>query len=273
MIIYQNSKKGFINDVRDNLIADKIEQEFKNHKIAHNNHAEYQSWCNSLQYMRNALDDEEIDNECRIAIEYQIPLTSKRVDFLIGGKDRNGRSNILVVELKQWEDSEETDHDYLVRAFTGGALRTVTHPSYQAYSYAKIISNFNEDVYKEDVSLLPCSYLHNYEEENRSHIDNDFYKNAIELAPIFLKSDAVKFRSFIKRYIVKKGGEDILLKIENGKLRPSKALQDSLSSMLRGNEEFYLIDEQKVVYETVKKLVTSYVSSINKGLAESKNTQ
>lgn len=270
MIIYQNSKKGFINDVRDNLIADKIEQEFKNHKIAHNNHAEYQSWCNSLQYMRNALDDEEIDNECRIAIEYQIPLTSKRVDFLIGGKDRNGRSNILVVELKQWEDSEETDHDYLVRAFTGGALRTVTHPSYQAYSYAKIISNFNEDVYKEDVSLLPCSYLHNYEEENRSHIDNDFYKNATELAPIFLKSDAVKFRSFIKRYIVKKGGEDILLKIENGKLRPSKALQDSLSSMLRGNEEFYLIDEQKVVYETVKKLVTSYVSSINKGLAESK---
>ncbi len=264
MIIYQNSKKGFIEDVRDDLIADKIEEEFKNHNISHNNPAEYRAWTNSLQYMRNALDDEEIDNDCRVAIEYQIPLTSKRVDFLIAGKAKDGKANVLVVELKQWEDSEPTDHDYLVRAYTGGAIRTVTHPSYQAYSYAKIISNFNEDVYKEDISLMPCSYLHNYEEKNRCHIDNPFYKNAIQLAPIFLKSDAIKFRSFIKQYIVKKGGEDILLKIENGKLKPSKALQDSVSSMLNGNEEFYLIDEQKVAYEMIMNLVRKYISKVNK---------
>ena len=38
--------------------------------------------------------------------------------------------------------------------------------------------------------------------------------------------------------------------IENGKIKPSKSLQDALSSMLKGNEEFVMIDDQKLVYET-----------------------
>ncbi len=265
MIIYQNTKQGFIDDVRDNLIADKIEEEFKNHNISHNNLSEYKAWSNSLMFMRNVLDEEKIDSECKVAIEYQIPLTSKRVDFLISGLDEENNKNVVVVELKQWEDSEICEQDYLVRTFTAHANRVVTHPSYQAYSYAKIISNFNEDVDKDNISLYPCAYLHNYKEENRSHIDNDFYKNALELAPMFLKNDTKKFREFLKKYIVKKADEDLLFKIENGKLRPSKSLQDSLSNMLKGNKEFYLIDEQKVVYETVKQTVTKIIKKINSG--------
>ncbi len=257
MILYKNTKQGFFEDIKNNLIADKIEEEFNNHQLSHNNIAEYRAWTNSLPYMRNALDDDEIDKDCTVAIEYQIPLTSKRVDFLIAGKDKDNHSNIIVVELKQWEDSELTDHDYLVRAYTGGAYRLVTHPSYQAYSYAKIISNFNEDILLSRISLYPCSYLHNYKERNREHIENDFYQKAIELSPIFLKRDAVKFRNFIKKYVVRKGEDDLLLKVENGKLKPSKSLQDSISSMMKGNEEFCLIDEQMVVYQMVKEKVLS----------------
>ena len=66
------------------------------------------------------------------------------------------------------------------------------------------------------------------------------------------------------KYIKKKDGIDILMKIENGKLKPAKALQYSVASMLRGNEEFYLIDEQKVAYETIKKLVSNSLKESNK---------
>ena len=38
--------------------------------------------------------------------------------------------------------------------------------------------------------------------------------------------------------------------IDNGKIRPSKSLQDALSNMLKGNREFVMIDDQKLVYET-----------------------
>ena len=259
MIIYENTKGGFIDDIRCGYIAQKIENEFSRHNISHNNDAEYRSWANSLMFMRNIIDDNEIDDDIKLAIEYQIPLTSKRVDFIIAGKDEDSNNNVVIVELKQWEDSEITDREDLVKTFTGNAKRTVIHPSYQAYSYAKIIETFNEDVYKEDIKLEPCAYLHNYKETNRSHIDNELYSNAISLAPIFLSEDVVKLRNFIKKYIRKKDNIDLLMKIDHGKLKPAKALQDSLASMLKGNKEFYLIDEQKVAYETVKKLVEHVV--------------
>ena len=255
MIIYENTKRGFINDVNKGYIADKIEQAFLMMNLSHSNLSEYRAWANSLMYMRLVLDDEEIEDDCKLAIEYQIPLTSKRVDFLIAGKDEFDNNNIVVVELKQWEDCTPTQRPDIVLAYTGGAERAVCHPSYQAYSYAKIIENFNEEVNKESVFLKPCAYLHNFKEINRHNIEHKNYKDTISLAPIFLNRDIDKLKKFIKTYIRKKDNIDLLLKIENGKLKPAKALQDSLVSMLKGNKEFYLIDEQKVAYETVRKLV------------------
>lgn len=264
MIIYRNTKGGFINDVRDNIIADKIVEAFAVQGLAKRSESEVRSWANSLQFMRNAIDDHEIDDSCDIAIEYQVPLTSKRVDFLIAGVDSNHHNNIIVVELKQWEDSGKTSRADIVTAFVGGNTRAVTHPSYQAYSYAKIIENFNEEVSKHDIHLYPCAYLHNYKEQNRPNIDCTLYRTAIELAPVFLHNDTAKLRNFIKHYIHQKDGIDLLMKIENGKLKPAKALQDSLVSMLQGNTEFYLIDEQKVTYETIKRLVANCLKVNNR---------
>ena len=263
MIIYENTRGGFINDIRTGSIATKVQNAFERHGIHHNNDAEYRAWSNSLMFMRNVLDDDDIPEDVSLAVEYQIPLTSKRVDFLIAGKDGAGTDNVVVVELKQWEDSGMTSRPDVVTAFTGGANRAVCHPSYQAYSYAKIIENFNEDVYRRNIQLRPCAYLHNYREENRPHIDNALYREAVSVAPVFLQDDVIKLRSFIKTYIKEKDGIDLLMKIDHGKLKPAKALQDSLVSMIRGNQEFFLIDEQKVAYETVRKLVERAVRRAN----------
>ncbi len=259
MIIYENTRGGFINDIRSGTIASKVENAFELHGIHHNNDAEFRSWANSLMFMRNVLDDDAIPEDITLAVEYQIPLTSKRVDFLLAGKDENETDNVVVVELKQWEDSGMTSRPDVVTAFTGGSNRAVCHPSYQAFSYAKIIENFNEVVDRNHIRMRPCAYLHNYREVNRSHIDNDLYREAVSAAPVFLQEDVAKLRTFIKTYIKKKDGIDLLMKIDHGKLKPAKALQDSLASMIKGNQEFLLIDEQKVAYETVKKLVEKAV--------------
>ncbi len=260
MIIYQNTKGGFTQDVRNNKIAQKIEDAFYEHCVSHNNSAEYRSWANSMQYMCNVLDDSAISDDCNIAIEYQIPLTGRRIDFLIAGVDDNNQNNVVIVELKQWETSEPTTSSGVVRAYTGGALRSVTHPSYQAYSYARSIECFNEAVEEDHIHFFPCAYLHNYKESSRSNIDSPHYADAVNSAPLFLSEDCTKLRSFIKRYIHQRAGKDLLMCIENGKLRPSKSLQDTLTSMLHGNEEFFLIDEQKVAYELVKKALDKAIS-------------
>jgi hypothetical protein len=90
--------------------------------------------------------------------------------------------------------------------------------------------------------------LHNYSPDNI--ITNSFYSEHIEKAPIFLKPDALKLREFIKKFIKYGDSNDILYRIENGRFRPSKQLADSLASMLEGNEEFVMIDDQKVVLES-----------------------
>ena len=264
MLIYTGSKKQFDKDVKTNLIATKIEQAFMDHRISHNNNREYLSWENSLRHMQAVLDDPSFGEGISIAVEYQIPTTSKRVDFIIAGADGDGRENVVVVELKQWEEATGTNKDGVVKAFTGGQLREVAHPSYQAYSYAKTIENFNQTVQDEHINIMPCAYLHNYCEQKRNELDNPQYREIIELSPLYIKDEQLKLRRFIQKYVTRSAGSNILYRIDNGKIRPSKALQDTLASMLAGNEEFFMIDEQKVVYETIKKLVLESADSEKK---------
>lgn len=51
--------------------------------------------------MSNVLTDGDISDDVSVAIEYQIPRTSKRVDFIIAGSDNNENDNVIIVELKQ----------------------------------------------------------------------------------------------------------------------------------------------------------------------------
>lgn len=264
MIVYKNNVKGFVEDVRDNIISDRIEEKIKRLGISGGSEQEVRSWANSLQYVRNVVDDKEIDSECEIAIEYQIPLTSKRVDFLISGINNDGQKNVIIMELKQWENCEPIDNYCLVKAYFKGGMKVVAHPSYQAFSYARIIGNFNEEIFRSDIQLYPLAYLHNFKEIYKDNIINEKYQEVIDEAPVFIKTDTKKLRDYIKGYLTKSCG-GLIQKIDYGKIRPSKSLQDSIVSMIKGNKEFTLIDEQIVAFESIKKIV-------NQSLGQGKNT-
>ncbi|ODA41865.1 ATP/GTP binding protein [Desulfosporosinus sp. BG] len=255
MLIYSGTKQQFDQDVLNDSIAHKIDYQFRIRGLSHENVSEFVSWENSLKKMQSVLADPDFGSDINIAVEYQIPMTSKRVDFLIAGTNYQDEENVVIVELKQWEEAGKTSRDGIVTAYTGRMVRAVTHPSYQAYSYAKTIENFNATVQDENISLYPCAYLHNYKKSKLDEIVSPLYQEVINLAPLYIKSEEVKLRNFIKKYVTKSSKSNLLFKIENGKIRPSKALQDTLASMLNGNEEFVMIDEQKVVFETVKRLV------------------
>jgi len=248
MIVYHGSKKTFTDDVLTNVIEDRIYQAFQDNLGRRTSRSEVESWKNSMMYMNNIMIDPDIPSDAQISIEYQIPLTSKRIDFLISGKDHQNNEYVIVIELKQWQEAKLSEKDAIVSTWLGGSLVETAHPSYQAWSYVQLLNGFNETVQEENIILKPCAYLHNYSSDNQ--IDNDSYKDYLDKAPLFLKSDVLKLREFVKKYIKYGDDKDILFRIDNGKLRPSKQLADSLSSMLKGNEEFIMIDNQKVVYET-----------------------
>lgn len=251
MIVYEATKDEFLKDVFDDELVNNIISNY-NSKIGRINEREVRSWDNSMQYMYRVLSDSEIPNDAGVAIEFKIPHTSKRVDFLISGTDQDARQSIVIVELKQWETVEKIrGKEAIVKTVINRAVRETTHPSYQAWSYAALIKDYNENAQKEEIQLYPCAYLHNYiNQGEQDPLTDRVYEYYIEEAPVFIKGDSGKLRDFIKRYIKHGDNKEILYTIDKGRIRPSKSLQDSLNSMLQGNQEFVMIDDQKVVYET-----------------------
>ena len=139
MIVYHATKKQFVQDVFDNTIADDIDNAFYAHLGRHTSPNEKRSWQNSMQYMYKVMDSPQLPDDAGIAIEYQIPLTSKRIDFIVGGNDEFGRGNLVIIELKQWEKARFADKpDLVVTRFEHGEAET-SHPSYQAWSYAYML--------------------------------------------------------------------------------------------------------------------------------------
>lgn len=247
MIVYQATKSVFSNDVLEDRIDEKILMFFKKQLNRTTSSREIASWRNSMQYMDKVLSDESIPADCGIAIEYQLPHLSKRLDFIVTGQGEDNQEYAILIELKQWSEATLSEKDGMVNTFVGKRIGEHIHPSYQAWSYASLLQNFNETVTEEEINLQPCAYLHNYVSDQV--MTHEHYKEYIEKAPVFLKGDAVKLRDFIKQFVKYGDKNDILYRIENGNIKPSKRLADSMASMIKGNKEFVMIDDQKMVYE------------------------
>lgn len=249
MIIYEATKGEFVDDVTRDIIADKIYQSFQS-RIGLTSPQEIRSWRNSMEYMNKVLNTSEFPDGCGVAIEYKIPRTNNRIDFILTGLDDNDNKSAIIIELKQWNDEVEaiTDRDGIIRTqYYGG--RYIEHPSYQAWSYSRLILDYNESVQSSAVKLYPCAYLHNYPIQPNDQIKHEVYRDYLLKSPVFAKGDVFKLRNFIGKYIKKPDQKRVLYIIENGKIRPSKSLQDSLNKMLNGNDEFTMIGEQKVIFE------------------------
>ncbi|WP_458455849.1 DNA/RNA helicase domain-containing protein [Methanobrevibacter sp.] len=254
MIVYEATKAEFVDSVFSGSITDEIYEMYQQ-KIGKSGKSQIMSWENSMQYMYRVLEDKEIPDDCGVAIEFTIPTTSKRIDFIITGLNQFQDDSVVIIELKQWSEAYKVDgKDGVVKTILGGGLRETTHPSYQVWSYASLIKNFNQTVDEDEIGLYPCAYLHNYDFDDDDPLTDEIYKPYFDEAPLYGKRDALKLRNFIKKYIKYGDNSDILIRIDNGKIRPSKKLQDTLSSMLDGNKEFIMIDEQKIAYELAVKM-------------------
>lgn len=249
MIVYSATRAEFTDDVKNNQISVRIRDVYLQKIGKSPPFGEILSWANSMQFMNNVLERGEIPADAHVAIEYRVPLTSKRVDFILTGQDDHDRNNVLIVELKQWSEVKATDKDGIVESYVGGGIRELTHPSYQAWTYAALIEDFNVEVQEGDIELYPCAYLHNC--ADASVVKSDFYERYLKKAPVYIQGDEQKLAEFLSRYVRKGDRDKTMYRIEHGKIRPSKQLADHLQSLLSGNTEFQMIDDQKVVYETV----------------------
>ena len=248
MLAYLATKEQFLKDAP--TIEDIVKSAVKKNLNLSVGQAEYNAWRNSLgNAMSHAMNSSDIPNDSAIAVEYRLNGRKFRLDFIIAGLDSQGNESILIIELKQWTEVAFSELNEHVKTFVGGGLRDERHPSYQAWSYASHLKMFNEYVYSNSLEISACAYLHNC--ENHKVVNDDRYSDKLAKAPVFIKGQLSDLQGLISGKIRKGAGTEIMRRVEASPIRPSKQLAEAVGSMLDGNEEFVLLDEQKTVLEKI----------------------
>lgn len=254
MIVYRANKAQFIKESLSGRIADYVYAVYKT-RIGGSADSQISSWRSSLRAMGHVISDEAIPDDASVCVEYKLPNLGSRIDFLIAGKDEADNEHVVIVELKQWSDENVTpvvEMDLVKVRMKKNAEVLLPHPSYQAWSYAVMIQDYNETVQDENINLHPCSYLHSYMGYNGDKFLDGSCFDEINMAPVFTMYTHAELTDFIKKYIVKADDDNIMDRVDNGRIKPSKSLQNVIRNMLADNkQEFTLIDSQKEVFESI----------------------
>lgn len=252
MRLYSGSSRQFVDDTVHNQIAEKLKNAFFDYFRYNPSPSEINSWKNSLRSISQIFDYANLFDH-GVLLEYQLPLTSKRLDCMICGKDDQKIENAVIIELKQWDKCEETDGDNEVLTWVGGAKREVLHPSVQVGQYKMYLEDthtaFNSET--EPITLAACTYLHNYNYYSQDIIFSTKFNQALEKCPLFTADDVDKLKDYLVRKLVSGDGLSVLKKVEESKYRPSKKLMDHVGNIIKNKSEYVLLDEQLIVYDKV----------------------
>ena len=251
MRLYSGTSTQFIEDTVQNQIADKLKLAFFDYFRFNPSPGEINSWRNSLKAIcivfqyANLLDQ-------GVILEYQLPLSSKRLDCLICGKNVESRDNAVIIELKQWDRCEDAPGVNEVLTWVNGR-REVLHPSVQVGAYKTYLEDTHTAFHldKNPVELNACSYLHNYNYFSSDVLFSEKFEEALSSYPLFTADDVKKLRNYLLEKLENGRGIEVLTRIEEGKYRPSKKLMEHVGSMIKGRSEYILLDEQRIVYNKI----------------------
>ena len=265
MRLYAGSSQQFITDTIQNQISGKLKNSFFEYYRYNPSPAEVSSWRDSLRAMSQAIQYAGLTDH-GILLEYQLPLTSRRLDCMITGRDQSKQDRAIIVELKQWEICEEADGENEVLTWLGGAKREVLHPSAQVGRYAMYLQDTHTAFYEADpVSLEACAYLHNYSFAENDVLLADKFEDTVGKYPMFSCDDVSSLTDYLADALSSGEGIKVLNKIDRGNYRPSKKFMEHVGNVIRGKPQYVLLDEQLIAYDKV-------IASAQKGFHDKEKT-
>lgn len=252
MRIYEGTTSDFIQDALNNRIADRIKERFEDYYGRRANPGEVGAWTNSLQFLKNAVEHASPPDNM-VALEYELPYTTERIDCLLFGRGDDGNDNVIVIELKQWSDVKDCDIEDNVVTFVGGAERMVPHPSLQVRGYHYYLADFLEVFHQtpDSLALSSCVYCHNYPRTDDAVLLLPKFRDILEEFPVYTKDDFKALGEFLKSKIEKGNGIEVFGRFAASNIKPSKKLIELTSAMIAGQKVFNLIDDQITANNTI----------------------
>ncbi|GGP18460.1 ATP-binding protein [Nonomuraea glycinis] len=216
--------------------------------------SEVRSWQRSLPALARDLADAGL-HRVEMLVEYKLPLTSKRADVVLAGiHPRTGEDSYVVIELKQWsraEPSEAGEHLVIVDGMPGGEA---LHPAEQVRRYCEYMRDFLGALSSNPDTVYGAAYLH-----NAMDLDVDGLSDQVrdERSRLFTKQRRGEFLRYLSERLSDKPGAEAADRLLSSAVAPSKQLMTYASKEIREREQFTLLDEQQVAYETVMGAVDS----------------
>ena len=253
MQLYAGMSKDFISETVRNQIAETLRTAFSNYYRYQPSPAEVSSWRNSLRAMKDVMQVAAL-NDHGVLLEYQLPLSSKRLDCMVCGLDERASANAVIVELKQWDKCEDAEPENVVRTWVGGGHREVLHPSVQVGQYRLYLEDTHTAFHDGDdlIALSACSYLHNYALEERDPLLAPKFAQSLEHNPVFDRNGVDDLAQYLSGRMAKGRGESVRRRIEETRFRPSLKLMEHVSDTIKAQAPWVLLDEQLVVYEHIR---------------------
>lgn len=261
MRLYAGMSMDFLRDVTHNLIARKLSDAFFRYYGYKAGEGEVAAWRNSLRAMADVVRSTEL-NDHGVILEYELPSSSRRLDFLICGQSAADTDEAIIVELKQWLECGPSNADGLVSTWLNGGERDITHPAVQVDQYRQYLADTHTAFHEGDnpIRLRACSYLHNYElRENDALIARKF-SDVLQRCPVFDAHAVDRLQGYLRDRLVAGQGEKVLTRIEQSKYKPSRKLMEYVTSTIAGHGQWVLLDEQFVVFETIRAAVAAGVA-------------
>lgn len=262
MILYSSSKTAFINDINDKSIIDILNNKMKEKMYHYTSESEKSSWENSLKYISEVISSSNLPDDCTIILEYNLPISSSRIDLMIAGFDEQNNKKVLLFELKQWSKANIVlDSDILLETYVGNTLRRVVHPAYQVITYRDLLCDYNKYIQDENVLVISCVIMHNYVPDNI--INSSLFSRILKDVNMFYKEDFNKLVDFINCSFIKGDNGQIINSIDKSEFYPSKKLQDTIKDLMEGKECFKLIDSQMVIYDELLRNIDNSENSVS----------
>lgn len=186
-----------------------------------------------------------------IVLEWQLPLTSSRLDCLITGRDVRSAPNAVVVELKQWDEVVPSNVDDCVTTFVGGRLRDVLHPSRQVAQYQRYLLDVHTAFSTSSVGLQACAYAHNLRFDPMSALFEATWANLLSQNPLYAGDQADALTDYLVAAVGHGEGGSVLEEVLRGTYRPHKRLLEHTAAMIRNEPTYVLLDDQLIAFNTI----------------------
>ncbi len=255
MRLYSGTSEQFILDTVQNQIAERLRLAFFDYFRYYPQSSQIRAWQNSLRALSQVFQLANLTDN-GVILEYQIPLTSKRIDCLICGQDTIGKDHAVIIELKQWEKCEPSEGPNEVVTWEGGGMRDRLHPSVQADRYRMFLGDGNSAFYEgpNPIILNSCAYLHNHHPEKNDPLLDAKFQEVEERTPLFTADEVNRMCAYLLERLERGNGTQVLARVEGGRERASKKLMDHIGRVIKGKSEYVLLDEQLVVYDKIRTL-------------------